>query len=171
VLEERNYVRVLKLGARAFVPAIMAAALLIPAAPATPVEAGGLVRGSEAAQIIRIAKLQVGDRYRYGTAGPRTFDCSGLVLYAYRAAGDARVIGSGRYRSARALYYHFKRLGRVSRTGGQPGDIVVWGRGTHVGIYLGNGYAVSALTRGVRVHRIHAMTASFTGFIHTKMNR
>lgn len=163
--------RFFRLGARAFIPAVMAASLLLTAAPAKPVEAAGLVRGSEAAQIIRIAKLQLGDRYRWGTAGPRTFDCSGLVLYAYRAAGDAKAVGSGRYRSARAMYYHFKRLGKVSRTGGQPGDVVVWGRGTHVGIYLGNGYAISALTRGVRVHRIHALTASFTGFIHTKMNR
>jgi peptidoglycan DL-endopeptidase CwlO len=171
VLEERNYVRVLKLGAKGFIPVVMAASLLITTAPATPVAAAGLVRGSEAAQIIRIAKAQLGDRYRYGAMGPSAFDCSGLVLYSYRAAGDYRAVGYGRYRSARSLYYHFKALGRASRTGGQPGDIVVWGRGTHVGIYLGNGYAISALTRGVRIHRINALTAPFTAFLHTGMNR
>ena len=163
--------RVLKLGARAFIPAALAASILVGTVPASPVEAAGPRPGSEAAQIIRIAKAQVGDRYRYGAMGPSAFDCSGLVLYAYKAAGDYRVVGSGRYRSARSLYYYFKRHGKASRTGGQPGDIVVWGGGTHVGIYLGNGYAVSALTRGVRVHRVHAVTARFTAYLHTGMNR
>jgi NlpC/P60 family protein len=171
VLEERNYVRVLMLGARAFVPAVMAASLLITTAPSTPVAAAGPVRGSEAAQIIRIAKAQLGDRYRYGAMGPSAFDCSGLVLYAYKHAGDYRAVGYGRYRSARALYRHFRAIGLASRTGGQPGDIVIWGHGTHAGIYLGNGYAISALTRGVRIHRINALTAPFTAFLHTHMNR
>jgi len=171
VLEEGSYVRVLKLGAKAFIPVVMATSVLISTAPSAPVAAASLVPGSEAAQIIRIAKAQVGDRYRYGAMGPSAFDCSGLVLYAYKYAGDYRVVGSGHYRSARSLYYHFRSLGRASRTGGQPGDIVVWGGGTHVGIYLGNGYAVSALTRGVRVHRLNALTAPFTAFLHTRMNR
>jgi cell wall-associated NlpC family hydrolase len=142
VLEERNYVRVLKLGA-----------------------------GSEAAQIIKIAKAQVGDRYRYGTMGPSTFDCSGLVLYSFKAAGDYRAVGSGRYRSARSLYYWFRNRGLTSRSRAAPGDLVIWGGGSHVGIYIGNGYAVSALTRGVRVHRVNAMTAPFTAYLRTGMNR
>ena len=163
--------RVLKLGARAFIPAAMAASILVSTAPATPVAAASLVPGSEAAQIIRIAKAQLGDRYRYGAMGPSAFDCSGLVLYSYKRAGDYRAVGYGRYRSARSLYYHFRSIGRASRTGGQPGDIVIWGRGTHAGIYLGNGYAISALTRGVRIHRLNALTAPFTAFLHTRMNR
>jgi len=171
-LEERNYVRVLKLGARAFIPAVMAMSILIGSAPAAPASAyTALVPGSEAAQIIRIAKAQLGDRYRYGAMGPSAFDCSGLVLYSYKYAGDYRVVGSGHYRSARSLYYHFRSLGRASRTGGQPGDIVVWGRGTHVGIYLGNGYAISTLTSGVRIHRVNAVTAPFTAYLRTGMNR
>ena len=59
-----------------------------------------LVPGSEAAQIIKIAKAQVGDPYRYGAMGPYAFDCSGLVLYSFKAAGDYRAVGSGSYRSA-----------------------------------------------------------------------
>jgi len=165
-------VRVLSLGAKAFIPAALAVSILASSAPAAPASAyTALVPGSEAAQIVKIAKAQVGDRYRYGAAGPSAFDCSGLVLYTFKAAGDYGVVGSGKYRSARSLYTWFRNRGLTSRTRVAPGDLVIWGGGSHVGIYVGNGYAVSALTRGVRVHRINAMTAPFTAYLRTGMNR
>jgi cell wall-associated NlpC family hydrolase len=169
-LEERSYVRGLRLGARAFIPVVIAASVLATSAPAAPVAAATLVPGSEAAQIIRIAKAQVGDPYRYGATGPNAFDCSGLVLYSYKAAGDYWVVGSGTFRSARSLYYYFKRHGKASRYNPQPGDLVVWGYGSHIGIYIGSGYAISALTRGVRIHRVNALTAPFTAYLHTDRN-
>ena len=155
-----------RMGARAFIPAVLAAAVLFSLAPSTPAAASST---TEAAQIIRIARAQVGDRYRYGTAGPSTFDCSGLVLYSYRRAGDANVL---RYagRSARSLYYYFKARGKASRSNPRIGDIVVWGAGTHVGIYIGNGRAVSAIRSGVRVHGVFAVTARFTAYLHTGMS-
>ena len=164
--------RVLKLGAKAFIPVVIATSVLFSTAPARPAAAYvALVPGSEAAQIIKIAKAQVGDPYRYGAMGPSAFDCSGLVLYSYKAAGDYSVVGSGSYRSARSLYYWFKKRGLTSTTRAAPGDLVVWGSGSHIGIYIGNGYAVSALTRGVRVHRVSALTAPFTAYLRTGMNR
>src|SRR5258708_5909516 len=36
---------------------------------------------------VRMALTELGKPYRYGAAGPRSFDCSGLTLFAYRAAG------------------------------------------------------------------------------------
>jgi hypothetical protein len=116
---------------------------------------------------MRIARAQIGDRWRYGATGPSSFDCSGLVMYAYRMAGDLRMIGNGRYRSAGALYRYFLMHGKTSRTRGTPGDLVVWGNGSHIGIYLGNGMAVSTLTSGVRVHGVRAVTARFTAFLRT----
>jgi cell wall-associated NlpC family hydrolase len=124
---------------------------------------------TEAAQIIRIAKAQLGDPYRYGAAGPYSFDCSGLVLYSYRRAGDYRVVGSGNLRSARSLYYWFRSRGLASRSNPRLGDLVVWGGGTHIGIYIGNGKAISALTNGVRIHGVFAVTARFTAYLHTGM--
>jgi peptidoglycan DL-endopeptidase CwlO len=125
-LEERNYVRVLKLGANALIPAVMATSILVASAPAAPAAAYvSLVPGSEAAQIIRVAKAQLGDPWHYGAMGPNAFECSGLVLYSFRAAGDYGVVGSGHYRSAKALYYWFKSRGRTSRTNAAPGDLVV----------------------------------------------
>jgi cell wall-associated NlpC family hydrolase len=156
--------RLLIPGARALVLAALTACLLIPSAPSTPAAA---TYSSEAGQVIRIARAQVGDRWRYGATGPATFDCSGLVMYAYRMAGDLSMIGNGRYRSAGALYRYFLMRGRTSRTTGTPGDLVVWGNGSHIGIYLGNGIAVSTLTRGVRVHGVRAVTARFTAFLRT----
>jgi SH3 domain-containing protein len=47
---------------------------------------------------------------------------------------------------------------------------VVWGGGTHVGIYLGHGKAISTLTNGVRIHGIYAVRARFTAFLHTGMS-
>jgi hypothetical protein len=48
--------------------------------------------------------------------------------------------------------------------------VVVWGGGAHVGIYLGNGMAISALTSGVRIASIYALTNSFTAFLHTGLS-
>jgi hypothetical protein len=150
-------------GARAFVPAALAAALLISAAPPPTAAA----EPSEAAQVINHAKAQLGDPWRYGATGPYAFDCSGLVIYAYKAAGDLSMIGNGNYRSAAALYKYFRDRGRTSRTTATPGDLVVWGGGTHIGIYLGDGKAISTLTSGVSIHGVHAVTADFTAYLRT----
>jgi peptidoglycan DL-endopeptidase CwlO len=122
---------------------------------------------TRADQVIAIAKSKLGARWVYGAAGPGAFDCSGLVIYSFSKAGVASIIGSGRARSARALYAWFRARGLASTTDGQPGDLVIWGGGTHVGIYLGNGMAISTLLNGVRVHSIRATTARFTAFLHT----
>ena len=122
---------------------------------------------TRADQVISIARSKLGHPWVYGAAGPSVFDCSGLVIYAFRAAGISRVVGSSSEISAYALYARFKALGRTSRTGGRPGDLVIWGGGSHVGIYLGNGMAISTLVNGVRVHRIGALTTPFTAFLHT----
>ena len=126
-------------------------------------------RTTEAQQIIRIAKRQLGDPWRHGARGPRAFDCSGLVIYAFKHAGDAKAVGRGRLASARALYRWYKARGLASRHHPRVGDLVIWGGGTHVGIYVGNGKAISTLTNGVRIHRVHAVTARFTAYLHTGM--
>lgn len=156
------------LGARAFIPALLAGAVLVGLAPVTP--AAAATPTTEAQQIIQIAKAQVGDPWRYGATGPSAFDCSGLVIYAFKAAGDGAAIGNGNYRSARSLYDWFRARGLASRTNPKPGDLVVWGSGSHIGIYIGSGMAVSTLNSGVRVHGVTAVTASFTAYLHTGMS-
>ena len=160
--------RTLRMGARAFIPLALAGAVLFSLAPSTP--AAATTSTTEAHQIIRIALAQRGDPWRYGSDGPRSFDCSGLVRYAFRRAGDASAIHTGYLRSARAMYMWFRAHGRTSRTNPRIGDLVIWGHGTHVGIYVGNGKAISTLTSGVRVHRVHAVTAEFTAYLRTGMS-
>jgi hypothetical protein len=151
-------------GARALAAATLAATLLISAAPAQPAAATTM---SEASQVIRIARAQLGDHWRFGANGPTTFDCSGLVIYAYRNAGDLALIGNGRYRSAAEIYRYFRVRGKTSRTRATPGDLVIWGNGRHIGIYIGGGMAVSALNSGVRIHPVNGLTLPFTAFLRT----
>jgi cell wall-associated NlpC family hydrolase len=47
---------------------------------------------------------------------------------------------------------------------------VVWGYGSHIGIYIGNGKAISTLRNGVRIHGVFAVTARFTAYLHTGLS-
>ncbi len=160
--------RTLHLGARAFIPVALAGAVLFSLAPSTP--AAATTTTTEAQQIIGIARAQLGDPWRYGAAGPTAFDCSGLVRYAFRRAGDGGAIRSSYLRSARSIYLNFKARGLASRTNPRVGDLVIWGYGTHIGIYIGNGKAISTLRNGVRIHGVFAVTARFTAYLHTGMS-
>ena len=155
---------------------VVSAPTIAPTAPAivatpgpTTAPASAPTTTARADQVIAVAKSRLGSRWVYGAAGPAAFDCSGLVIYSFSKAGVASIIGSGRMRSARALYAWFRNRGLASTTNGQPGDLVIWGGGTHVGIYVGNGMAISTLLNGVRIHSIRATTARFTAFLHTGM--
>lgn len=84
--------------------------------------------------VIRYALAQQGDRYVFATAGPNTFDCSGLVLASFKQIGLKLPHFTG------ALI----KLGtKVSRDGMKRGDIVFPQSG-HVGIYLGGNQMVHA---------------------------
>lgn len=79
----------------------------------------------------RYAVRQIGKNYRWGADGPRSFDCSGLTLAAWRAAG--RRLPHNAARQARAT-------ARVHRHGWRlrPGDLVFYHRPiSHVAIYIG----------------------------------
>src|SRR5919205_2259669 len=107
-------------GTRALIPMALSGAIALTVAPAAlapqTVATVAAADVTEADQIVRIARAQVGDPYRYGAEGPGSFDCSGLVIYAYTKAGDGAVIGNGKYRSARAMYDYFRSKGQASRT-------------------------------------------------------
>jgi len=147
-----------RLRAAAFA-ALMSVFIVSTGAPA-PVSAA-----TRADSVIALAKAQLGDPWVHYAVGPRAFDCSGLVYYVFRKTGNLSRIG-GR-RSAAGYSSWFRARGLASRTGGRPGDLVVWGGGSHVGIYLGHGKAISTLTNGVRIHGIYAVRARFTAFLHT----
>lgn len=97
----------------------------------------------EAATVAALAK--VGSPYHAGSAGPRRFDCSGLVTYAFQLAGSPL--------AARSSFDLWKHGARIRRGALQRGDLVwTWDRSLgHVGIYVGDGRYVHAPGRGRRV--------------------
>jgi cell wall-associated NlpC family hydrolase len=92
---------------------------------------------------IKYALAQIGDRYVFGAAGMVTWDCSGLTMRAYKAAGVSLPHSSAAQ----------SRLGKkVSLNALKPGDLLFYGRPvSHVGIYLGGGKMVHAPRSGSRV--------------------
>ena len=100
-----------------------------------------IVANSQAAQIaVDTAMAQRGKPYVWAASGPGSFDCSGLVQYAYAAAG-IDLPHSSRLQAG---------MGRpVSRNELQPGDLVAfYSPISHIGIYIGNGQMVHAPSTG-----------------------
>jgi cell wall-associated NlpC family hydrolase len=137
-----------------------------PTAPA-PVALAPVAKPHLGARVVRIALSERHKRYVYGASGPSAFDCSGFVRYAYRRAGVSGHLGGGH--SAYAMYRWARAHHRTSRSHPRVGDVVVYGGGTHVGIYIGHGRVISALNPrlGIRITSLYALTARFTTFIHT----
>ena len=107
----------------------------------TAVAAAPAAAPTQAAQVaVNTALAQQGKPYVWAGAGPNSFDCSGLVQYAYAAAGIS-LPHSSRMQST---------IGTpVSRADLQPGDLVFFYTPVgHVGIYIGNGQMVHASTSG-----------------------
>lgn len=92
---------------------------------------------------MRVAKKQIGAPYRWGAAGPKAFDCSGLVQYAWRKAGVRLP------RTTWAMLSAVKK--KVSWRNLKAGDLVFTSGGGHVGIYVGNGKMIHAPHSGARV--------------------
>lgn len=149
---------------------IMSLALAALIGAAAPVAAAPL---TEAQQVIKIALAQKGDRWAFAANGPNQFDCSGLVTFSFREAGLLDRIG-GKRRSTAGFYKYFSNLGRADKIEGRPGDLIVWGRDQHLGIYLGGGMAVSTLVnpRGVSVHPIRGyLGMKLKAFLHVQLER
>ena len=153
-----------RLGARlAPYVAILVALMIVAAAPVSAAD-------TEVHRVVDIAKAQRGDPWSFGAEGPASFDCSGFVYYSFRRADLLERIGGAR-RTAQGYWDWFAHRGRASRSHGRRGDLVIWGGGRHMGIYLGNGRAISALTSGVTIHRLDGLTSSFTTFLHVRLER
>lgn len=99
------------------------------------------------ARAVEIALDQLGKPYRYGAAGPDSFDCSGLVLYAFGRAGFGGI-------PHRADLQYFLTDVHPARNDLKPGDLVFFSKpGTpegihHNGIYVGDGMMVHAPQTG-----------------------
>jgi cell wall-associated NlpC family hydrolase len=120
-------------------------------------------------RIIALAESHIGARYAHGATGPHAFDCSGLVYRVFEDAGLGKMIAG--LRSASALYSHFRARHMSSTSNPQLGDLVIFGGGSHVGIYIGNGRVVHAMVSGVAITRIAAVYPHFTTYVHLGLTR
>ena len=100
-----------------------------------------LVGTGTAVQAARIALSKQGSAYVWGGDGPITFDCSGLVKWAFEQAGMPGLPHSAEEQA---------RMGRsVGRSDLQPGDLIaLYSPISHIGIYVGNGFYVNAPQSG-----------------------
>jgi uncharacterized protein YycO len=101
------------------------------------------------ATAIAFAEQQLGKPYLWGGTGPDAFDCSGLVMMAYRAAG---------VNIPRTSEVQWTFGPRVPASQVQAGDLVFFAGadGTvtspgHVGLVIGNGQMIEAFTTGVPI--------------------
>jgi cell wall-associated NlpC family hydrolase len=117
--------------------AAAAAAAKKPAPTTNPVSNPGpppKVNGA-AGKAVNYAWAQLGKRYVWGAAGPDTFDCSGLTMMAWKAAGVTLPHNAAQ---------QYQKVRHISRSQLQPGDLVFYNGLGHVGIYIGNNQIIHA---------------------------
>ena len=123
----------------AAVSVVLAASAVV--ASATPAQAAPLK-----ARALDVARAQVNDPYRRGSAGPYRFDCSGLTQYSYKKVGK---------RLPRTAAAQYNATRHVSARNRQPGDLVFFGSPVHhVGVYAGNGKIYNANTGSYRGRKV-----------------
>ncbi|WUH96502.1 NlpC/P60 family protein [Spirillospora sp. NBC_00431] len=106
---------------------------------------GGTYNGSasgSARTALQFAYAQLGKAYRYGAAGPNNYDCSGLTMKAWGAAGVS---------ITRTTNSQYAATRRVSKSNLQPGDLVFFNSLGHVGLYVGGGKMIHAPRTGKNV--------------------
>jgi len=98
--------------------------------------------------VVDFALSQRGEPYVWGSAGPNSWDCSGLMLGAYAQ------IGIDLPHNAAAQW---NMVAQISEDELQPGDFVFYNGLAHVGMYIGNGLIVHApnSTTVVKVVEVH----------------
>ena len=120
-------------------PAVPAAPAppVAPVAPAAPPAPPAPAPSGNAAQVaVRVAMSELGKSYVWGAAGPDHFDCSGLTMYAYAAAG----VSLSHFTGAQ-----WNEGRHVPESDLQPGDLVFFEKTLgHMGMYIGNGQFIHA---------------------------
>jgi len=110
-----------------------------------------------AAVAVQFAYAQLGKPYQWGGAGPNSYDCSGLTMRAWEAAGVSLS------HSSQAQWGEGRH---VSQSEVQPGDLLFYyGALSHVAIYVGNGQQIAASTTGTPVHFQPAFYSGYQGAV------
>jgi cell wall-associated NlpC family hydrolase len=106
---------------------------------------------------LRWALSKRGDWYVWGAAGPNTFDCSGLVVWAFAQEGIILPHYTGDLWNSGM---------HVSQNNLEPGDLVFFFADiSHVGIYIGNGLMVDAPSSGQQVQVQQVFWNAYVGAV------
>jgi cell wall-associated NlpC family hydrolase len=101
------------------------------------------------------ALSQVGKPYVWAAAGPDSYDCSGLTMWAWAQAGVSLPHNSGAQYAATP---------RVSQSDWAPGDLLFFGSPIHhVAMYIGGGQMVEAPYSGSHVRVVSAYRSDYVG--------
>ncbi|MCU1674354.1 MAG: hypothetical protein JWN77_2467 [Frankiales bacterium] len=97
------------------------------------------------ADVLQIARQQLGDSYQWGAEGPDRWDCSGFTSYLWREVGGVEDIPRvSRDQQAWAVPVPREQL--------LPGDLVFFGNPvTHVSLYAGMGRVLDASSSAGKV--------------------
>jgi len=114
--------------------------------------------------VVDKALAQVGDSYGAGGDGPNVFDCSGLVVYAWRSVG----VDLTHYSWAQ-----YKETERISLKDAVPGDLAFYfeNGAHHVAVYIGDGKVVHASDYGIGVVKGTVKGTPWTNQHFTGMGR
>jgi cell wall-associated NlpC family hydrolase len=106
---------------------------------------------------LRAALTQRGKPYVWGAAGPDSYDCSGLIMWAFAQEGISLPHYTGDQWNSGM---------HVSRADLEPGDLVFFFADiSHVGLYIGNGLMVDAPSTGQVVQVQPVFWDSFVGAV------
>ena len=120
----------------------------IPAGPPPPV-------GHGASAAVATAEAQIGKPYVYGAAGPDSFDCSGLTMYAWRAGGVSL---------AHSSQSQYSETTHIPISAVQAGDLLFYYSDIHhVAMYVGGGMMVEAPHTGANVREVPMRLDSLVG--------
>lgn len=104
---------------------------------------------------VRYAYGAIGKPYVWGADGPDGYDCSGLTLAAWRAAGKSLPHNAA---------MQWDATSRVSRSSLQPGDLVFYSGLGHVAFYVGGGQVIDAPSAGRNVSKRGMDMMSIAGY-------
>ncbi|MBF8193343.1 C40 family peptidase [Nonomuraea sp. K274] len=123
-----------------------------------------IIPGEQVAAVLAYASAQLGKPYLWGAEGPAAFDCSGLTMRAYQAAGIA---------IPRVAADQWRRSPSIPAGQEQPGDLVFFrmeavGPG-HVGLVIGGGQMIHAPNRRTVVQISPYQREDLIGFARPRL--
>jgi cell wall-associated NlpC family hydrolase len=124
----------------------------------------GVVSPAKITVMLNAALSRAGMPYKWGAAGPSSFDCSGLVQWSFARAG----VGMPRVADDQAMTGPAVPISQL-----KPGDLLFYRTEradpayiSHVAIYLGNGKMIEAPQTGEKVQVVAAnTTVHFAGAV------